>query len=105
MITSTVELPKELKGEDIEQACLKAAEELGYKTKLEDNFERKYKLGSIQEERVYESTEIRVDNMFEIIGIKRGKLQDRFYVWPLRNQEPALDERVKNYLSTVSKYI
>ena len=37
-----VDLPKTVTGEALEQACIKAAEEMGYRARPVDNFEKRY---------------------------------------------------------------
>ncbi len=108
MASTPVDLPKKVIGETLEQACIKAAEEMGYKAKPTDEFRKRYSLGSIQEHRDYRGTDIRVGNLFpalRVVGIEKGKEQDRFFVWTEWPFGLASDKRVKAYLSMVSKYL
>ena len=103
-----VDLPRRVTGETLEQACIKAAEEMGYRAKSVDNFRRRYSLGSIQEHSDYHETSIRIGNLFpvlEVNGIRKGKEQDKFFVWTGWPFGVASDKKVQEYLSNVSKYL
>src|SRR3989344_1545579 len=79
-----VDLPKKVTGENLEEACIKAAKDMGYKIKLIDEVRKRYSLGSIQEHSDYIETNIRVGNLFPALrvnGVRKGTEQDRFYVW------------------------
>jgi len=103
-----VDLPKRVTGETLEQACIKAAEEMGYRAKSVDKFSKRYSLGSIQEHSDYEETNIRIGNLlpaFQVRGIEKGKEQDKFFVWTGGSHGVASDKKVQEYLSIVSKYL
>jgi len=103
-----IDLPKRVTGETLEQACIKAAEEMGYRAKPQDEFRKRYSLGSIQEHSDYDVTNIRIGNLFpalQVRGIRKGEEQDRFFVWTGWPFGVASDKKVQDYLSTVSKYL
>lgn len=104
----SIDLPQKVSGETLEEACIKAAQEIGYKTKPVDEFIKRYTLGSIQEHKDYYKTSIRVGNIFpalQVENIKKGERQDYFSVivgFPIGF---ASKKKVKEYLSLVSKYL
>ena len=103
-----IDLPKRVAGETLEQACIKAATEMGYKAKPVDDFRRRYSLGSIQEHSDYDGTNMRIGNLLpalQVRGIKKGGEQNRFFVWTGWPHGIASDKKVQEYLSTVSKYL
>ena len=103
-----IDLPKMVTGEALERACIKAAEEMGYRAKTVDEFIRRYSLGSIQEYTDYDRTNLRIGNLFpalQVRGIKKGEEQDRFFVWTGWPHGIASNRRVEQYLSAVSKYL
>ena len=103
-----VDLPKTVTGEALEQACIKAAEEMGYRARPVDDFERRYSLGSVQEHKDYNQTNIRIGNLLpalQVIGIRKGEEQNRFFIWTGWPDGFASDKKVQQYLSAVSKYL
>jgi hypothetical protein len=108
MTSIPIDLPKRVTGKTLEQACIKAAEEMGYKAKPVDEFSKRYSLGSIQEHMDYDGTNIRIGNLFpalQVSGIEKGKEQNRFFVWTGFPFGIASNKKVQEYLSTVSKYL
>jgi len=106
--TIPVDLPRRVTGETLEQACIKAAEVMGYKAKPVNNFSKRYSLGSIQEHSDYDGTSIRIGNLFpalQVWGIRKGEEQGRFFVWTGWPHGFASDKKVQEYLSTVSNYL
>lgn len=103
-----VDLPRSLPGEALEEACIQAAEEIGYEAKSKDNFKIGYSLNPlnpIQEHSHYEGTNISVGNLLEVYGINKEKWQDIFFVWTGGSHGTASDKEVKDYLSIVSKHL
>ncbi len=103
-----VDLPKKIAGETLEQACINAAKEIGYKAKSVDEYQTRYSLGSIQEHQDYRETYVRIGNLlpaFRVVGIKRGKEQDCFYILTELPYGIASNKKVEAYLSLVSKYL
>ena len=104
-----IDLPKIVTGETLELACIKAAEEMGYRAKPVDEFRKRYSYsGSIREHCEYDETNIRIGNLFpalQVRGIRKGKEQDRFFVWTGWPHGIASNRRIKQYLSVVSKYL
>lgn len=104
MAVNTIRLPKHVPGESLEEACIKAAKDLGWKAKPKDRFEIDYSLGSVHKEDRYKDTRIRmrrIFSMFDISGIEKGKTTDYFFIVPWRVSERKLEE----YLAKVSEYI
>ena len=103
-----IDLPKMVAGETLEQVCIKAAEEMGYKTKSRDEFSKGYSLGSVHEYMNYDRTNIRVGNFLPILhvrGIEKGRKQKRFFIWTGLPFGVASKRTIEQYLSTVSKYL
>ncbi|MBS3118130.1 hypothetical protein J4417_00415 [Candidatus Woesearchaeota archaeon] len=108
MASIPIDLPKKVTGETLEEACIRAAEKMGYKAKPTDRFRKRYSLGSIQEHRDYDETIIRIGNLFpalHVVGIEKGKEQNRFFVWTELPYGIASNKKVEAYLSMVSKYL
>ena len=108
MASIPIDLPKRVTGETLEQACIKAAEEMGYRAKPVDEFSKRYSLGSIQEHMDYDGTNMRIGNLFpalQVRGIRKGDEQNRFFVWTGWPHVVASEKKVQEYLSTVSKYL
>ena len=103
-----VNLPKPVSGESLEEACKKAAKELGYKAKSHDRFSEKYTLGSVRRHQDYDRTEMRIGNLIPALRIdfiKKGKHQEYFFVEVGFPFYFASEERVQEYLIAVSKYL
>ena len=95
-------------GEALEQACVKAAEDMGYGTRTKDKFYERYSLGSIHHHIDYGETNIRIGNLIPALGvrgIRKGKDQDSFFIWTGWPAGFASSKRVREYLSAVSKYL
>ena len=110
MASIPVDLPKPVTGEALEQACIKAAEEMGYRTKSVDDFTISFSLGSIKRHRDYYRTNIAIRNrlfipVFQVRGIEKGHEQSRFYVWNGMPGGIASEQEVQDYLEIVSKYL
>ena len=108
MSSIPIDLPKRVTGETLEQACIKAAEEIGYKAKPKDEFGKRYSLGSVHEHADYSGTNIRIGNLLpalQVRGIKKGTEQDRFFIWTGWPHGLASNRAVEQYLSAVSKYL
>ena len=108
MASTRIDLPKKVTGENLEEACINAAEEMGYRAKPTDEFRKRYSLGSIQEHSDYDETNIRIGNLLpalQVRGINKGREQDIFYVWTGWPHGIASDKKVQQYLSTISKYL
>ena len=108
MANIIVDLPKRVTGEALERACVNAAESMGYKARPKDEFTTRYSLGSIHRHDDYDNTNIRIGNLIpalQVRGIRKGKEQDRFFVWTGWPHGVASDKKVQEYLSTVSQYL
>ena len=113
MASIPVDLPKPVTGEALEQACIKAAEEIGYRAKPKDEFSVRFSLGSIQRHRDYDGTYVAIRNrlfipVLKVRGIIKGQQQNDLYVW---NGVTGLlggiasEQEVQDYLENVSKYL
>ncbi|MDO8460217.1 MAG: hypothetical protein Q7S74_03855 [Nanoarchaeota archaeon] len=108
MTSTPVDLPKMVTGETLEQACVKAAEDMGYKARPKDEFSIRYSLGSIHQHNDYDETNIRIGNLIpalQVRGIEKGKDQNRFFIWTGWPHGLASNKRVQEYLSAISKYL
>lgn len=102
-----VHLPKkEIKGEDLEKACLKAAGELEYRVDSKDTYEKEYSLEPFKREKIYQYTDLTmVKNktpFFTIKRIKRGVTLKCFDISPI---DIIPEEVIEQYLERVSKYL
>ena len=109
-----VSLLKKVTGEALEQACTKAAEELGYRAKSKDDFSVSFSLdpslGSIRFHRDYQQTKITLMGLYfitvlQVRGIKRGQEQDDLRVWTGLLDATATLKEVQDYLEAVSKHL
>jgi hypothetical protein len=103
-----VDLPRQVLGSDLENACINAAKDMGLRAKSMDEFNKRYSLGSIEEHDDYDKTNMRIGNLIpalRVMGINREDEQNRFYVATGLPFGMASKGKVKNYLSTVSKYL
>ena len=103
-----VDLPKKMGGENLEQACLKAAAEIGYKARSVDEYKKRYSLGSLHEHRDYGETCIKVGNLipaFRVVGIIKDREQTRFFLWTGFPHGFASSRQIETYLSVLSKYL
>ena len=108
MSSIPIDLPKRVTGEALEQACMKAARNMGYKAKSVDEFRTRYSLGSVHRHNDYAGTNVRIGNLipaFHVRGIEKGKEQDRFFIWTGFPSGFASNKRVQEYLSTFSRYL
>jgi hypothetical protein len=93
----------------MEAACIKAAEELGYRAEVQDNYER-YELRAATLQRDYVSTEIRVGNLFpafHVTGIVKDEDQDQgsFDIWTGPPFGFASEEQVARFLQLVANHL
>ncbi len=90
----------------LEKALFKAAEEIGWKAKIEDNFIEEYQLGSVKENQVYESTKIilkgLISKKMSVSFNKKGPM-NYFFIQTGYTHGNASKNEVKEYLSVVSK--
>lgn len=103
-----VKLPRKISGEVLERVCIKAAEEMGYRARSLDEFNKGYSLDPIQESSDYMETSIRIGNLFpalQVRCIKKGEYQDGFFIWTGFPHGVASDKKVQDYLSAVSKHL
>jgi len=103
-MVAIVHLQKEVSGKTLEQACIDAAEKLGYNTESQDDFIDEYKLGSISKHKKYKETIIRIGDFVSPLLVKeinKNSIQDSFYISP----GSAPENIVQKYLSAVSEYL
>ena len=108
----TVNLSKEYSGETLERVCVKAAEEMGYKARPEDEYRREYMrdpfLKRVEEQEVYFRTDIRVGNFFPRFVVKninkKGKIgQDYFSIWFGILKGISSQKEIQKYINNVCK--
>ena len=63
MSYSTVDLGKNIQYNDLESAIIKAAKEVGLKTKIKHRYSKGYRLGSVKEVQTYINTKIMLRGM------------------------------------------
>ncbi len=103
---SKVSIGKTVDYKTLETAIVKAAEEVGWKARFEDQFNKNYKLGSVEEVQDYDATQVflkgRLFNAMQIRIYGKGPT-DSFYVWTSYSHGVASERRVQEYLSAVSR--
>ncbi|MFH1503211.1 MAG: hypothetical protein ABIE36_00965 [Candidatus Diapherotrites archaeon] len=101
-----VEIGKQVDYKTLETALVKAAEEIGWKAKVQDKFERNYKLGSVQETQDYSHTMVNLrGRVFPAmkVYISNKSPTDRFYVWQGFPCGLVSERKIQEYLSAVSR--
>ncbi|MBI3622892.1 hypothetical protein HY212_02315 [Candidatus Pacearchaeota archaeon] len=102
-----VDIGRTVDYETLEKALFEAAKKVGLKARVEDQFDRGYKLGSVQETQRYSNTMVYLRGRFfpaMAIYISGKGLADSFSVWnnvPLNGL--ASESTVRAYLSAVSE--
>ena len=103
---SKVSIGKTIDYTTLETALVKAAEEMGWKARVEDRFNRSYKLGSVEEVQEYDDTHVylkgRLLPAMQVIIFNKGP-RDNFYIWSDFPFGFASERRVQEYLSAVSR--
>ncbi|MBI2628631.1 hypothetical protein HYW74_00945 [Candidatus Pacearchaeota archaeon] len=111
----TVYLPTAVKGSVLEQACVKAADELGYKTISEDKYDKDYQLGSVQELKNYRGTDIKIRGkrkgllsflhyqLLEVCNIKRDETGKSFLISTGYFGGDVSESKLQEYLNAVSR--
>ncbi len=111
-MANTVDIGKKVDYKTLETALVKAAKEVGWKARVQDIFERNYKLGSVRETQDYSHTVVHLrGRIFPImrIFVSNKNSSDHFDIWPefsiLRGYSSgaAFEKGVKRYLSAVSR--
>lgn len=118
-----VDIGKTVEYQTLETALVKAANEVGLKAEVEDNFDVSYRLGSGKENRTYSGTSI---DLIRELRLRAGgiplpfiKRESRAMFVRVRHKNPtdtftvfvggqlgdASDEEVQKYLGAVSKYL
>lgn len=90
----------------LETALIRAAEEVGWKASVKDEFERNYKLGSVHETHDYHHTMVhlrgRVFSAMKVFILNKNPT-DTFFVWQGLPWGLASNSKVQEYLSAVSR--
>ena len=105
---TTVEIGRKVDDETLDKALRAAAEDLGYKVKVKDQFKKKYRLGSIHEESEYRWTDYCIKGAFlpaMEITTHKGREEDNFTVYTGPFSGYAFPHEVKRYLSAVSEHL
>ena len=105
---SKVDIGKTINYETLETALVKAAEEVGWKARFEDQFSKNYKLGSVKEIQNYDATQVFLKGrLFTAMQVRiyGKKPTDNFYVWAGFPHGVASEKSIQNYLSAVSRNI
>ena len=101
-----VRIGKQVDYKTLETALVKAAEEVGWKAKVKDEFNRNYKLGSVQETQDYSHTMVNLrGKVFSAVKvyIPDKNPSNSFFVWQGFPYGIASEKRVQEYLSAVSR--
>lgn len=101
-----VDIGKTVNYKALETALIKAAEEMGWKAQVQDEFRKNYRLGSVQETQDYDGTQVFLTGrLFSAMQVRvhDKEPRDYFYVWTGFPHGFASNRRVKEYLSAVSR--
>lgn len=105
---ANVKIGKTVSYETLENALKKAAKDMGWNIKVEDDFNLVYKLGSITEEKEYDHTDFTLKGkIFSKMIVTVFDKEDRnsFAVVQPHSIGAANQEKVKKYLSSVSSHL
>lgn len=103
-----VNLPRPVSGKKLERACIEAAEDLGYKAKTLDEYRTSYSLRSVHRNQDYNETNVRIGNLMPLLqvrGIKKGREQDRFFIYTGFPHGFGSEAKIQKYLSEVSRHL
>ena len=103
---SKVSIGKTVDYQTLETALVKAAEEMGWKARVQDEFRKNYRLGSVQEVQDYDDTQVFLrGRLFPAMRVTVDSKEptDRFYVSTGFMYGVASEGRVQEYLSAVSR--
>ena len=98
-----VDIGRIVEYKELETALIKAAEDVGWKARVTDEFRTDYKLGSVSEIRKYDGTLVCLrGKIFKAltVSIYNKNLTDSFYIRNLSGF--ASNKNIKKYLSAVS---
>ncbi len=101
-----VNIGKRVDYKTLETALVKAAEKVGWKTRIEDKFDKNYNLGSVQETKDYSHTIVHLKGrLFSAIKIyiPNKNQSNWFSIWQGLQHGIASEKRIKKYLSAVSE--
>lgn len=100
-----VNMGKTVEYKTLETALLNAAEKMGWKAKIKDEFNKEYKLGSVQEVQNYNTTQVFLSGrLFPAMRVRVNKnfSINNFYVLSGFPFGIASEKKIKEYLSAVS---
>ena len=103
---SDVSIGKTVDYQTLETALVKAAEEMGWKARIKDEFRKRYRLGSVQEVQDYAGTQVFLKGILfptMRVDVDNKGPTDSFYVSTGYPYGFASERRIKKYLSAVSK--
>lgn len=111
--STNVDIGRFVSYETLERALNQAAEEMGWKARVEDQHRRSYQLGSVKEVSVYRDTTVFLRRgWFPVmgfpvmeVGIYDKKSTDRFTVWTGLPAGIVSEKKVQEYLRAVSNYL
>jgi hypothetical protein len=104
-----VRIGKQVEYKTLETALVKAAEEVGWKAQVKDEFERNYhyQLGSVQETLDYSCTMInlrgRVFPAMKVYISNKNSFPNSFFVWQGFPFGVASQKKIQEYLNAVSR--
>ncbi len=103
---SRVKIGKTVEYKALEVALIKAAEEMGWKAKVKDEYHKEYELGSVKKTQKYSSTTVnlkgKIFSAMKIIMYGKEPTSD-FHVWAGFPFGSASEKKVQQYLSAVSE--
>ena len=100
-----INLGKKVSGKELEKVLLEAAKNLGFKTKIQEDFRVKYELGSVKKKIIYDGTTITLRKHFRYIGrLFFNREEDRD--WLILFDHPSYSEKkIMRYLDAISEKI
>ena len=100
-----VDIGKKVDYKTLETALIRAAEEVGWKAGVQDEFEKGYRLGSVEETQDYMSTIVYLrGRLFPAMQVRmhNKNLSDGFFIRTGFPFGVASEKRIRKYLNVVS---
>ena len=108
---TTVELGKQVKFSDLEDALLVAADEMNWEADVKHEFEKRFELGSVREVERYRATQVRLKGGFLPVPQMHVSIYNRDHPasFTIYSGFPyggfASNQKVRQYLEAVSRHL
>ena len=108
-MVNRVKIGKDVDFRNLETALMKAAEEIGWKVEVEDEFKEDYELSGSKSVKEYQYTIVKLKKglfpQMKLLITDKNRPINSFSIWQGLPFGVASQKSIKNYLDTVSRYI